>query len=186
MKGIQEFADMAGVSRQAIWKAVKKGTLIETNGKIDENSPQAQAYLNPQLNPRGKPFEGPSVAPPAQQAQRQPDPDAPPPFRSKAELEIHRLQQQIVSLKLRNQEALGHLIPREKVERLIFQPISTAHQRILTDGAKSIAAYVHPMVLGGSTVEDVEAYIRKQISGFIRAAKRQMTKVIQDGDDTGA
>lgn len=199
MKTFAEFAKLAGVSRQAIYLAVNKGMLPSVGNRIDETCADARAYIS--LG--GKKKSAPVVAPTPKKQKKQPvekieEPEPMPiperrqpkqpsqsgeefsGFKSKAELEIKRLEQQIESLKLRNQETVGNLIPREKVERLIFQPISVAHQRMLSDGAKAIAAYLHPYIAGGATVQECETYIRKQLSGFIKAAKRDMKKVIAD------
>lgn len=150
-----KFAAQCGVSRQAVYKASGAGTLEMIDGKIETASAAAREYFVAH-NP---PTAATSTA-------------NTPTAGSKNTYDVERSKQGAIRLALQNAKTKGALIARADVERFIIDPINTAHTRALTDGARSIAALVHPMVMGGAPLEEVEGLIKKQLSSFFLAAKK--------------
>lgn len=149
-----KFAAQCGVSRQAVYKAASAGALELKDGKIDTASASAREYLGAKKAPE-------TAVPTTTQTPG-----------SKNVYDMERSKQGAIRLALQNAKTKGTLIARADVERFIIEPINTAHTRALTDGARSIAALVHPMVMGGAPVEEVEVLIKKQLSSFFLAAKK--------------
>ena len=149
-----KFAEQCGVSRQAIYKAIKNGAITTTpDGKINTETRDALEY---------------SAERTKNDVQISADPVS---IKDKRSYDMERSKQGAIRLALQNQKMKGALIARADVERFIINPINTAHTRALTDGARSISALVQPMVMGGATVEEVEGVIKKQLSSFFHAAK---------------
>jgi hypothetical protein len=176
------------VSKQAISKAIRTGLIEPTDdGLIDTDHPSAVCYLEAQASrPPGKRAGGRpprSGAPPAP-AQARKLPGTPGVVRptgaaySKQELEVERIKQQVIHLRLKNQMASEALVSKDLVVKYIFQPVSTAHMRILTDGVRSMAAQIVPMVQSGASLEEVEKHMRKSLGNFFRAAKKTMTDFV--------
>lgn len=80
--------------------------------------------------------------------------------------------------RLKNAQTEGKLVSRDLVKRGIIEPIETAHVRMMTDGAKTIARRTVAMVKAGRGQEPVEAFIRDQISSFIRPVKSKVKRAM--------
>ena len=78
--------------------------------------------------------------------------------------------------RIRNSEREGKLVARDLVMRALVGPIEAAHSGLLQDGVKTIAARVHVLVQSGSTVLEVEQFIREYMSSFIRPVKAKMSR----------
>lgn len=161
---VTEFAKLAGVSRAAISKAVLKGRLPSTNGKIDIEHPDPAAYV---AKHRG----GPSPA------SKTPT--------SRSALEIAKLEQQVFALSLQNMARSGESVLREDVMRAIVDPINTTFVRLLTDLPRAMAGRVVPMVQGGADEDEIEAFIRNEHSSTIKYLKAAMKKALRKGQTTG-
>lgn len=155
------FAERAGVSIRALYKAASTGRLpaIE-NGMVDIGHQAAQAYLERRRTPPRK--------------KRQ---------ESREELEARKLEAQCRHLELKNAEREGKLVLRETVDRAVFNPINTVFVRLLTDVSKTMAANVVPMVKGGAMVEEIEKHIREQHSTVLKNLKKQMAAALETEDE---
>jgi len=94
--------------------------------------------------------------------------------------ELEKVKHQALHLKLKNAREIGTVVLREKVDRAVINPITTTFIRMMTDGSKTLAANVVPMVKGGSTVEEIEEHVRQHMSTLIKNLKKQMKKALED------
>jgi len=162
---VAEFAGRAGVTRQAIYGAIKSGTLPATqNGKIDETDPRCQEYMSG-ANP-----STPRQTTPSTQTVQAGSP--------RAAVDLEKAKQQAIHWQLRNAKERGSLIDRELVAKAI-EITDSEHKRLLADGAQTIAKVAHDMVKTGASREDVVEAIRSEISGTLRAWKRQITRALK-------
>lgn len=72
----------------------------------------------------------------------------------------------------------GDLVSRDLVRRGVIDPINTVHKQMLDDGAATIAARSHAKIKGGANVEEIIAFMRKEISKYIKAAKVKVERQI--------
>jgi len=84
--------------------------------------------------------------------------------------------------RIKNAEARGELVSRKLVKVAIIDPINSAHTKLLTDGAKTIARRVVAMTGSGRTLEECEAFVVDQLSSFIRPVKSKVARVVQELD----
>ena len=161
-----KFAEQCGVSRQAVYKAIKNGAIAVTaDGKIDTETRDAIEYLAERTK-----NEAPRIG------------DNPTP-KDKRAWDTERSKQAAIGATLKNLKTKGALAPKADVVKYVIDPICIAHTRILTDGAHSIAGFVGPMAKGGATLEELEAVVYKQLSGFLKVAKRDMEAFLLGGAD---
>jgi hypothetical protein len=182
------FARQCGVSKQAISKAIRTGLIEPTDdGLIDTDHPSAVYYAETQASrPPGKRAGGrpPRSGVVREEAPTRRLPGTPGVVRpmgtaySKQELEVERIKQQVIHLRLKNQVATESLVSKDLVVKYVFQPVSTAHMRILTDGVRAMSAQIVPMVQSGASLEDVEKHMRKALGNFFRAAKKTRTDFV--------
>lgn len=167
MLSVVKFAEYASTTKQSVYLAIRNGRLEKTGaGNIDETSKAALQFIESvnerksrQRDENGTPKavvmksgvinQAPGKKSSAPRAANIPE------YASKTDLEIERLRQQIIHLELKNQEQTGAVIARDKIDRLIFQPINTCHLRLMTDGMKSIVATLYPLIQGGATEQEV-------------------------------
>jgi len=187
---------MAGVSAAAITKVVATGkVLVRPDGKIDTDTLPARAYLAqirerrklpPESYPQYSSTDNPGGRLPGRVRSMDDTDDGDdidPDIRSRLtrrEFEIEKIKHQALALKLRNAQSIGTLVLREHVDKALIGPVNTFCVRLLTDCAKTIAAQVRPMVLGGATGEEVEEYIRGQHSTLLRNLQAQMKRALRD------
>ena len=79
-----------------------------------------------------------------------------------------------------NAQTKGILISRKLVKVGIIDVIETANIRLMRDGSVSMAKRVTTMIKAGSSVQEVEKYIKKTIGSFIEAVKGKMTRALRD------
>jgi hypothetical protein len=171
---IVEFAAKCGVSRQAIYKAVRVGAInLKSNNEIDTEDPLNQAYLNKRKKTVGDSPQENLVQPAAIIT-------APPREGSKTFYETERLKQDIIAKKFKNLKEAGKLLPRDLVLKYFVEPVNTAHLRMLTDGARSIVAQIAPLSKSGASTEEMEALTKKIISSFIKAFKAEVGKLLDE------
>lgn len=77
----------------------------------------------------------------------------------------------------------GELIHRDLVSKGVLEPIDSAHRKMLTDGAKTIARRSVAMVGAGKDADDLEKFIAEQISSFIKPAKAKIKRALENVDD---
>ena len=73
----------------------------------------------------------------------------------------------------------GTLVSRSLVKVGVIDPIDAAHRKLLTDGAKTIARRVTAMTSGGRSLEDCEAFVKDQMSSFIRPMKAKVARSLK-------
>jgi len=91
--------------------------------------------------------------------------------------------------RLKNATAEGLLVSREATRSAVIVPINTAHVKLLADGSKTIAREVHAMAAAGKPVEECEAYVRGEITAFLRPLRSKLAKALAVAarrTDTGA
>ena len=82
--------------------------------------------------------------------------------------------------RLKNAEKRGELVNRNLIKVGVIEPFDTVFNKMLTDGAKTIARRVHAMAGAGRPVEDCEAFIADQLSSFIEPAKAKITRTLKN------
>lgn len=82
--------------------------------------------------------------------------------------------------RLKNAATRGELVSRDLVKRGIIDPIESAHIKLLTDGAKTIARRVVAMTGAGRPIEDAEKFVAEQITSFIRPIKAKVARALKN------
>jgi len=82
--------------------------------------------------------------------------------------------------RLKNAEKAGELISRDLVSNGILGTIDGAFNRMLTDGAKTIALRAHSLAATGGTVMEIEDLVAKQLTTFIKPTKQKMKRVLKN------
>ena len=80
--------------------------------------------------------------------------------------------------RLKNARTKGELVSRELVKVGVIDPIEAAHIKMMTDGAKTIARRVTAMHGAGRPLEDVEKFVKEQITSFIRPLKSKIKRAL--------
>lgn len=86
----------------------------------------------------------------------------------------------IAEKRLKNATTEGELVSRELVHRGIIEPIEAAHIKLLSDGAKTIAVRLVAMHEAGRTQDDLESFVRDQITSFIRPIKAKVRRTLKE------
>jgi len=81
--------------------------------------------------------------------------------------------------RLKNAQTRGELVNRDLVKLGVIEPFDTAFNKLLTDGAKTIARRVCAMNGAGRSVADCETFVADQISSFIRPAKAKINRALK-------
>ena len=81
--------------------------------------------------------------------------------------------------RLKNAQTKGELVSRELVKLGVIDPIDAAHIKLLTDGAKTIARRVTAMHDAGRPLDDVEKFVKNQITSFIRPIKAKVARALK-------
>jgi hypothetical protein len=84
-------------------------------------------------------------------------------------------ERRIKSAKMR-----GELVHRELITKGVLDPIDTAHRKMLTDGAKTIARRSVAMIKAGKDSDDLQKFIAEQISSFIKPAKAKIKRTLEN------
>lgn len=180
--GKSQLAKIAKVSPAAITKAVKSGRLVVVkNNKIDQDAPATIEFISAALQRQRQGYQEPPESR-AAGAGRKPkpyDPSDP----SKDSLEKKKLAADIQGRELRNAQLEGRLVARELMIRGVWNPLETFLVRILSDGAKTMAATVHPLVKAGGSREEIEVAIRNELSSFIVPLKESIQKALKLEED---
>ena len=82
--------------------------------------------------------------------------------------------------RLKNAQTKGELVSRSLIKLGIIDPINSAHIKLLTDGAKTIARRATAMHSAGRPLEDVEKFVIDQITSFIRPVKSKVARALRD------
>ena len=82
--------------------------------------------------------------------------------------------------RLKNAEKEGTLINRDLVKRSIVDTFDGAHQRMLTDGAKTISVRAFACIQAGEDLQALEDLITDQLGSFIRPTKAKIARVLRN------
>jgi len=85
--------------------------------------------------------------------------------------------------RLKNAEKEGKLVNREMVKTAVIDRIDAVFVRMLTDGAKTIAARAHSITQAGEDVNAVRLMVEDQLGSFIRPAKTKMHKALKNEEN---
>jgi hypothetical protein len=168
---VSELARMVGVSRQAISWQIKAGKLPVTKGKINTDNPAVAEYIASKSEPKTvayKPDASFSVS----------DDDGINGM-SKHYWDTRRAAADARYKELKNATEEGRLVAREVMIRGVWNPLETFLVRILTDGAKTVAATIHPLVLAGATKEETEISVRKELESFVKPLKDTIKRAVK-------
>lgn len=78
--------------------------------------------------------------------------------------------------RLKNAQSEGTLISKELVKNAVIDVFNSAHLKLMTDGAKSIAAGAVSKHSSGASLYDVEQYVSDIIGSFIRPIKDKIQR----------
>ena len=87
----------------------------------------------------------------------------------------------ISKTRINNAKAEGLLVSRDLVKKGVLDPINAAHIKMMTDGAKTITRRATAMHDGGSSLEDIELFVRDQIASFIKPVKAKVRRALKNG-----
>lgn len=163
MMTVIEFASRAGVSRQAVYKAISSGKLNRVDGKIDETDPLSAEYLS---------GANPSV--PRQVAR----PESPGQINDRAAFDKEKAKQQAIHWQIRNAKERGALIDRELVAKSI-EITDSEHRRLLADTCQTMAKVAYDIVKSGGSREEVVDALRSEVSNSLKAWKRQISRQLK-------
>lgn len=184
----KEFAELAGVSPPAVSKAIKAGKIPVTDRRrIDVEDEKCVEYLaskgvnlsapEHEQKPARKILVGRSAM--FSQRERQDDDDNGSFAPSRRDLEMKKLAADAQFRELKNAQMESRLVAREAIVRGVWNPLETFLVRILTDGAKTMAATVHPLVKSDGTREEVEVALRQELTSFIVPLKEAIQKTLK-------
>jgi hypothetical protein len=81
--------------------------------------------------------------------------------------------------RIKNAKLEGELVSREIVQRFVMEPVETAHVGLLTDGAKTMARIIVPMVQSGSMADEIEKYISNTITKYVKRVKAKTAQLVE-------
>jgi hypothetical protein len=90
----------------------------------------------------------------------------------KATKELENIQEK----RLKNAKTSGELVSRAQIKIGVIEPINTAHIKLLTDGAKTIAVRVKAMVDAERDLTEIEEFVTKQMTSFIKPMKAHIVR----------
>ncbi|MCH9712721.1 MAG: hypothetical protein K0U20_08875, partial [Proteobacteria bacterium] len=82
--------------------------------------------------------------------------------------------------RLKNAQTRKDLVSIRLVKTGVIEHFETAFNKLLTDGAKTIARRVTSMNGAGRSVEDCEAFVADQVSSFIKPAKAKIARALRN------
>ena len=95
-------------------------------------------------------------------------------------LKSTQLIEAINEKRLKNAQTKGELVSRHLVKIAIIEPIESAHIKLMTDGAKTIARCAAAMAQAGKPVAEIEAFAVDQISSFIKPVKAKVDRALRN------
>jgi len=82
--------------------------------------------------------------------------------------------------RLKNAVTRGELVNIKLVKLGVIEHFETMFNKLLTDGAKTIARRITSMHGAGRSVEDCEAFAADQVSSFIKPAKAKIARALRN------
>ena len=90
-----------------------------------------------------------------------------------------KLMEDIHEKRIKNAVAAGELVSRDLIHKGVIDQIEIAHNRMLTDGAKTMAKRLHDKYKSGADVAAGQKLIRDELSKIIGPSKRKIDKVLK-------
>jgi hypothetical protein len=181
--GKSEFARQCGVSTANIAKLIRNGKLTISDGKVDLEGDDTVEYLRKraevQSGDRPSSNRGGGVQPRQPVRQADDDSESQPGVMSRAQVDLMIQKHKLFAAEMKNKEKVGEVLSRSWFHRGIWQPIQTCWERMLTDFPRNLAEQLHPLIIGGLTKEETEAYIKKQMSSLISGAKDTCKRALE-------
>lgn len=84
--------------------------------------------------------------------------------------------------RVKNAKARGELVHRDLIVKGVLEPIDSAHRKMLTDGAKTIARRSVAMIGAGKDADELEKFIAEQVTSFIKPAKAKIKRALENVD----
>lgn len=91
---------------------------------------------------------------------------------------LHEIEK-VYDRRIKSAKAEGVLISRELVADYILDPINTLFERLMTDGAKTMAAEMYAMAEAKRTEKEFEEYVVDFIGSFVRALKPKLARALR-------
>lgn len=88
--------------------------------------------------------------------------------------------EQVREKQIKNAEAEGRLVSKDLVQVGVIDVFNAAHLRLMTDGAKTLAAGVLSKSKAGAELSEIEAYAADIVGQFIRPVKAKIAKSMAD------
>ena len=82
--------------------------------------------------------------------------------------------------RLKNAEKSGELISRDLVKVGIIDTVDGAFNRMLTDGAKTIALRTKAVIDAGGKLQELEDLVAKQLGTFIKPTKAKIIRILKN------
>lgn len=95
-------------------------------------------------------------------------------------LEAVKKIEKIKEAREKSAKFMGELVSLELVEKGFIEPVNKVFAHFLTSTAKTMTRRIIPMVKGGKSEEDIEAFIIDQFESQIKGAKGTMQKALKD------
>jgi hypothetical protein len=89
----------------------------------------------------------------------------------------------IAERRIKNATASGKLITRDLVARGVIDPFNSAHLRLMSDGAKSIAGAVVAKHQAGGELVEIERYVSDVIGSFLRPVKSKVAQALRQATE---
>lgn len=88
--------------------------------------------------------------------------------------------EEVEAKRLSNAKDRGQLVSRSVVQTGIIDTLDGAFTRMLTDGAKTISTRAHAQVQAGAEQQELEEFVAKQLSTFIKPTKAKIARVLRN------
>jgi hypothetical protein len=204
------FSELAGITKGAVTQLCAPGKALSgclVGKKIDRLHPDCIAYLEAKAKRPGKrkpkitplPPPDPDPPPPPPQSPQTPLEMVPEHIREMADKTLRELvdifgtdeqffewlksiekMEVIHDRRIKNEVAAGELVSRKLVADYLIDPINTMHERLMSDGARTMAAELYAMAGAGRTQKEFEAYLVEYVGSFVRALKPKLKRAIRD------
>lgn len=89
----------------------------------------------------------------------------------------------IAERRIKNATASGKLITRDLVARGVIDPFNSAHLRLMSDGAKSIAGAVVAKHMAGGELVEIERYVSDVIGSFLKPVKTKVAQALRQATE---
>ena len=96
-------------------------------------------------------------------------------------LKAAKMIEDIAEKRIKNAATAGELIRRDLVAAGVIDVFNSGHLRMMTDGAKSIAAGAVAKAAAGAELQEIENYVSDAMGSFIRPLKNRVARALASG-----